>query len=52
MVNDIGAQLITYQAMEVQNPLHDIIKEAIVKRNHQQHLKGLAYINRLEIEDY
>ena len=48
MVQDLGAPLIAYQAMEQQHPLRDIVEDARRERDYQRHKQGLDYINRLE----
>ena len=48
LVHDLGARLVAYQAMELQNPLHDILEDAQRERDYQRYQRGLAYINRLE----
>ena len=46
LVQDLGARLIAYQAMERKFPLRDVIEDARRERDYQRYLKALDYINK------
>lgn len=48
LVRDFRAMLIAYQAMELKNPLQDIVEDAKRKRDYQRHKQGLEYIHKME----
>lgn len=46
LVQELGARLIAYQAMECKFPLRDIIEEVRRERDYQRYLKALDYVNK------
>lgn len=49
--HDIDTRLVAFQAMEMQNPLRNIMEESILECNHQWYLEGFAYISQREVLD-
>ena len=48
LVQDLGARLVAFQAMELKNPLRDILEETRLERDYQRYKRGLERIHQVE----
>lgn len=48
LVEDLGARLVAFQAMDLKNPIRDILEETKRERDYQRYKKVVEYINRME----
>lgn len=51
LVSNLAARLVAFQAMELQNPLRDVLEDARRERDYRRYEEGLDRINLLDSVD-